>query len=154
MKAFAIIACTLLGLSAQLSAQAIDLGRLNEACHVSFPIKTQAGPMSGTLAVCRLETEQTTGTSLYVVGVYEKEYAPEILRIFKHGHSPIMELEGERISILFTSGANTTCVAEFSIASGLPEYLTTETIAWNDGGIYRTSSAYPRYQHLIEKRAK
>jgi hypothetical protein len=63
-----------------------------------------------------------------------------------------MEMKDKTITILYTSGVNTTCVAVFSISNGVPEYRSTETIAWNEGGKYRTSSTFARYAHLVEKR--
>jgi len=104
------------------------------------------------LSTCRLESAHDTDTSLCVVSTYEREYGPRILRLLETAHSPMMEKKDDRISILYTSGANTTCVTEFSIASGVPRFISTETIAWNDRGVWRKSTSFSRYSHLFEER--
>ncbi len=71
---------------------------------------------------------------------------------FENAHSPAIEKIKNSVIILFTAGANTTCVARIEILDGLPKHVSTETIAWNDSGAYRTSESYPEYRHLIEKR--
>lgn len=135
-------------------AQDSRFGTLKEICRVPFPAITQAGPMRGTLSICRLESAHDSDTSLCVVSTYEREYGPRILRLLEMAHSPIIEKKDDRISILYTSGANTTCVTEFSISSGVPKFISTETIAWNDSGVYRKSTNFARYSHLLEERDK
>ncbi|MDI1248532.1 MAG: hypothetical protein PSV13_06580 [Lacunisphaera sp.] len=140
--------------AAIVQAKEPEFGALKGICHVSFPATTQAGPMMGTLGACRLESSIGSDNSLCIVAVYEKEYGPEILKILEGDHSPIMERKDDRISVLYTSGVNTTCVTEFSISSGVAKFLSTEAIAWNESGIYRTSASFRRYSHLLEKRNK
>lgn len=135
---------------AKAQTQDNGFGPLKELCRVSFPANTQAGPMKGTLSVCRLDSD----TSLCVVAAYEREYGARILRLLELAHSPIMEMTGDRISILYTTGVNTTSVTEFSIAGGGLNFISTETIAWNDSGVWRKSVNFARFSHLYNEREK
>jgi hypothetical protein len=121
-------------------------------CTVPFTAKTQVGEILCEVAVCRLDSEVGSGSSLYVVTAYGREYAPRVERILEVAHSPIIEKRGDRIVILFTGGANTTLVSEFSVAKGLVEYLSEEAIAWNDRGTYRTSASFAQYSELLRRR--
>jgi len=127
-------------------------GEMTPICQVSFVAKTQAGDVPSRVAVCNLVSELGHDTSaLYVVLASERDYPPRIVRILEMAHSPVIGKTGEKITILFTSGANTTSVAEFSMAKGILEFVSQETIAWNDGGTCRTSPSFSRYAHLLEK---
>jgi hypothetical protein len=155
-KGFHILAVALLwqclGISVLLGQDTNRFGRLSEVCHVEFPAQTQAGEMKSSLAICRLESERGPDDALYVVMTYEREYPPGIDRILKLAHSPIIEQRTNEIVILYTSGVNTTCVAKYSLVSGVAQYKSTETIAWNDSGTYRTSADFNQYTNLLSKR--
>jgi hypothetical protein len=135
-----------------LAAAKPQFGEMVPICSVSFTAKTQAGEIPCRVAVCRLESEVGSGSSLYVVTAYEREYSPRVERIFAAAHSPIIEKRGDRIVILFTGGANATLVSEFSVAKGLLEHLSEDAIAWNDGGVFRTSTSFARYSELLSRR--
>jgi len=141
-----------LGVSVLSGQDPTKYGRLSEVCHVEFPARTQAGEMKSSLAICRLESERGPDMALYVVITYDREYPPSIDRILKGAHSPIIERRGNEIVILYSSGANTTCVTKYSLDSGAAEHKTTETIAWNDSGTYRTSADFNQYTNLLSKR--
>jgi hypothetical protein len=129
-----------------------QFGEMVPICMVSFTAKTQMGEIPCQVAVCRLESAMGTGSSLYVVTAYDREYSPRIERILEVAHSPIIEKRGDRIVVLFTGGANTTLVAVFSTEKGLLEYLSEEVIAWNDRGTYRTSASFAQYSELLRRR--
>jgi hypothetical protein len=112
----------------------------------------QAGEMKCWLALCRLESERGSEEALYVVMTYEREYPPSIDRILRGAHSPIIERRKNEIVILYTSGVNTTSVTKYLLGSGAAEYKSTEVIAWNDGGTYRTSADFNQYTNLLSKR--
>ena len=145
----AILVCSLLS---ALLASTREFGEMVDLCRVSFVAKTQAGDIRCHVAVCTLDSALGSSSSLYVVTACEREYPPAVVRILEEAHSPVIEMVGDRITILFTSGANTTCVAEFSISKGVLEYLTTQTIAWNDRGVYRTSPSFGQYATLLLRR--
>lgn len=125
---------------------------LREIDHVSFPANTQMGEMVGTLSVCHLMSQFGPDTSLYIATAYEKEFPASIDHIIVNAHSPIMERKGNNVFILYTSGVNTTCVTTYSVESGAAVFRSTETIAWNDGGYYRKSDNFPKYENLLIKR--
>lgn len=129
-----------------------ELGEMTAICRVSFTKKTQAGEIPCHVAVCTLDSAVGASAELYVVTAFEREYAPRIVRILEGGHSPVIEKTADRISILFTRGVNSTCVAEFSLAKGTLTFVSQEEIAWNDSGIYRTSASFPKYAHLLKRR--
>jgi len=133
-------------------AKGTDFGHFVSLCAVGFDARTQRGTIPATLSVCRLESEFGSGPSLYVVETFKSEFPPHIVLILDICHSPVMERKGERITVLYTSGANSTCVSEFSISIGMAEHLSTETIAWNDRGRYRTSRSFARYADLLKTR--
>lgn len=135
----------------QLGAEA-QFGAMVPVCTVSFIAKTQAGEMLCHVAVCRMESKVGSSSSLYVMTAYDREYSPRIEKILELSHSPIIEKWGERIVILYTSGVNTTLVAEFSVEKGLLEYLSEEAISWNDQGTHRTSPSFARYSELLRRR--
>jgi hypothetical protein len=116
---------------------------------VEYPAKTQAGEMDSLLAICRLESKRGADDALYVVVTFDREYPPSIDRVLKGAHSPVIERRGSDIIILYTQGVNTTCVTKYSIDSGVAEYKSTETIAWNDSGVYMTSAAFNQYTNLL-----
>jgi hypothetical protein len=136
-----------------LSGQELaSYGYLSEACHVVYPARTQAGEMNSSLAICRFESKRGAADALYVVVTWDREYPPGIDRVLKGAHSPIIERRGNEITILYTQGVNTTCVTKYSIDSGVAEYKSTETIAWNDSGVYRTSANFNQYTNLLSTR--
>jgi hypothetical protein len=105
--------------------------------------------MTSSLAICRLESKRGVDDALYVVITCDQEYPPSIDRVIKGAHSPIIERRGNEIIVLYTQGVNTTCVTKYSIDSGVVKYKSTETIAWNDGGVYRTSAGFNQYTNLL-----
>ena len=113
LLAITIFTCCLIS---RLLAANNEFGEMVAICRVSFVAKTQAGEMSCSVAVCSLDSDRGSDPSLYVVTAYEREYPPRVVRILEGAHSPVMEKNGDRVSVLFTSGVNTTCVAEFSLA--------------------------------------
>jgi hypothetical protein len=129
-----------------------NYGHLSEVCHVEYPVRTQAGEMNSRLAICRLESTRGADDALYVVITCDREYPPGIDRVLKGAHSPIIELRGNEIIALYTQGVNTTCVTKYSIGAGVAEYKSTETIAWNDGGVYRTGTDFNQYTNLLSLR--
>jgi hypothetical protein len=141
-----------LSLSALSGQELANYGHLSEACHVEYPARTQAGEMNSSLAICRLESKRGPDDALYVVTTWDREYPPSIDRILKGAHSPIIERRGNEIILLYTQGVNTTCVTKYSIDSGAAEYKSTETIAWNDSGVYRTSADFNQYKDLLSLR--
>jgi hypothetical protein len=150
MKRFVILLlCCVLPM---LLAAKPEFGEMVPICSVSFTANTQIGEMPCQVAVCRLESDSGSGSSLYVVAGYAREYSPRVVRIMEAAHSPIIEKRGDRLVVLFTGGANTTLVSEFSIAKGVLEYLSEEAIAWNDRGVYRTSASFERYSDLLRRR--
>jgi len=123
-----------------------------ELCSVDYPALTQAGSMKGTLSVCVLESDLGRDTSLYVISSFKREYALGVDRILKLSIAPVIEKRGKEIVLLYTAGVNTTCVATYSIESGIPEFSGIETIAWNDSGVYRKSESFEKYEDLLNKR--
>jgi hypothetical protein len=108
--------------------------------------------MPSSLAICKMESKLGSDQALYVVMTFDREYPPRIDRILKGAHSPVVERRGNQIIVLYTTGANTTCVTKYSLDSGVAVYKSTETIAWNDGGVYRTSADFSQYTNLLSKR--
>lgn len=141
-----------LSLSLFSGQELANYGYLSEVCHVEYPAKTQAGEMGSSLAICRLESKRGADDALYVVVTWDREYPPSIDRVLKGAHSPIIERRGNDIIILYTQGVNTTCVAKYSIDSGVAEYKSAETIAWNDSGVYKTSADFDQYTNLLTLR--
>jgi hypothetical protein len=140
------------GFSAFSGEQLANYGHLSEVCHVEYPARTQVGLMNSRLVICKLESARGADDALYVVTTWDREKPPGIDRILKGAHSPIIEPRGNEIIVLYTQGANTTCVEKYSIDSGWAEYKSTETIAWNDSGIYRTSADFNQYTNLLSIR--
>jgi hypothetical protein len=127
-------------------------GHLSEACHVEYPARTQEGQMRSWLAICRLESKHGTDDALYVVVTWEREYPPRIDWVLNGAHSPVVERRGNEIIILYTQGVNTTCITKYSMDSGVAEYKSSEAIAWNDGGVYRTGAGFNQYTNLLALR--
>lgn len=152
MRHLAHVTIFVVCLATAVHAKETEFGKFKEVCHIPFTVTTQAGSMLGTLGVCRLESSIGSDNSLCVVAAYEREYGPTIIKILEGAHSPIMEQNGDKILVLYTSGVNTTCVSVFSISSGVAKFVSTEAIAWNESGTYRTSGSFKSYSELLEKR--
>lgn len=154
MKTSVTAIIAILALAIPFTAKAIksESASLKELCRVDYPARTQAGRMKGTLSVCVLESDLGRDTSLYIVSSFEKEYPLGVDHILESSIAPIIEKRENEIVILYTSGVNTTCVAIYTIESGVAEFERIEIIAWNDSGIYRKSEDFEKYESLLRKR--
>lgn len=145
----------LLGLSLHgilLGDEERSIGWLSEICSEDFMASTQMGEVEASLSVCHLQSTMGPDTSLYVVVYYAREFSTYVERILPNACSPVMGRDGDEVFILYTSGVNTTCATIYSIKSGVVRFRSTETIAWNDGGIFRRGKSFHRYESILWKR--
>lgn len=96
------------------------------------------------------QSERKENPFISVIYSYGMEAILHEVVSLEHGHSPYAERKGNHVLLLFTAGTNTTCVAKIGIEEGIPRHLSTETIAWNDSGVYRTSDSFSKYKHLLK----
>lgn len=126
--------------------------QLKDVCSVPFSAQTQEGEMDATFAVCQLQSAGGTDTSLYLVLRFAGQAPARIIRVLEKAHSPAIETRSATIVVLYTSGANTTCVTIYDLATGLPRFLETNVIAWNDQGEWQKSDAFRLYKRLNDRR--
>jgi hypothetical protein len=124
----------------------------SEICGVNFTEDTQMGKIKGRLSVCHLMSDVSPDTKLYFLISHGEEYPSSVDKIIEHSHSPEILKKNEKIDILYTSGANTTCVTTYSLKSGNPEFVSTKTIAWNDDGVFKKSEDFSEYSELWKSR--
>lgn len=137
--------------SASFEANRIK-GDLEEVCQIQFPVKTDKQQEEVIISVYRKKFQDEVENALYVAITYDKDSSAKFdLKLFD-AHSPVIEKQGNKVVVLYTSGVNTTCVAIYSMKNGKAEFKYKETIAWNDGGRYRQSKCFPKYESLLKKR--
>jgi hypothetical protein len=155
MRKEILIICFLLGLFPAGTAFANILQKnihFSEICGLDFTVDTQKGKIEARFSVCHLQSEFGSDNGLYVVISYAQHWPAHVDKIIKEAHSPVIRKKNNRIDILYTSGVNTTCVTTYTLKSGIPEFVSTKTIAWNDGGHFRRSADFEKYSDLWNSR--
>lgn len=124
----------------------------SEICGVDFMMETQMGKIDARFSVCRLMSDFGPDTKLYFLMRYDKEWPSFVDKMIEHSHSPVIRKIDDTIYFLYTNGANSTCVTSYTLKSGKPVFVSTKTIAWNDGGYFKKSEDFNEYSELLKSR--